>query len=93
MHFLTGSETAKSPVNPAGVEVAGEAATAAAPLRHRPGKALCGTLLLGLIEAIGLNVHVFSNAPQRTASYGLSEVLQIYSQGRTLDEQRPARLD
>jgi hypothetical protein len=91
MNFLGASETGT--VSAAKQPCAVTSDSAVAPLRRRPGKAVFAALLLGFIGAIGFNVHVFSNAPQRTASYGFSEVLQIYSQGQTLDEHRPARLD
>jgi hypothetical protein len=68
-------------------------ATAPTPARRRPGKAVFGALLLGLIGAVGFNVYVFANAPRSTPSFGLADVQQIYSQAQTLDEQRPARLD
>lgn len=79
------------PANPAGVEVSSKTAMQAAPVRRRR-KTILGALLLGLMGAIGLNVYVFSNAPRHTPSFGLSEVLQVYAQERTLDEQRAAPL-
>jgi hypothetical protein len=94
MSFFGVSKTATpSPANPACLEVRGDTAIAPAPVRRRPGKAVFAALLLGLIGAIGFNVYVFSNAPQRTASYGFSDVQQIYSQGQALDERRPALMD
>jgi hypothetical protein len=96
MNFFGGSKTATlSPAKLACFEVTGDTAIAPAPVRRRPGRAVFGALLLGLIGAIGFNVYVFSHpdAHRNTPSYGFSDIHQIYSQGQTLDEQRPARLD
>jgi hypothetical protein len=81
-----------SPANSAAVEVTSATAMPDAPVRRRR-KAIAGALLLGLMGAIGFNVYVFANAPRNTPSFGLSDVLQVYAQKRTLDEQRPAPLD
>jgi hypothetical protein len=93
MNSFGGAETATlSPANPAH-EVTGDAARAPAPARRRPGKAVLAALFLGLIGAIGFNVHVFSSTHRNLPSYGFSDVQKIYSQEKALDEMRPAPLD